>query len=373
MLPSILSAEQVRRALSIRDLTDPNGGPHALQLLVDAAITALRSTWGLAVLVTRRSPIVSIGDNYDELGYSPEAAARDSRYTRYVCDVALLRTQTSAMLPPLLRELARAPLTDVLLACPGITYRRDSIDRLHTGEPHQLDLWRIRPGRLGTVDLREMIDDVVGAMLPERPVRVSPTEHPYTTDGLQIDVETSRGWVEIGECGLAHPELLARSGLDPKGVGGLAMGIGLDRVLMVQKGIGDIRLLRSSDARIARQMLDLEPYRPVSSMPAVRRDLSVALDADARVENLGDQVREALADDADLVESVELLSETPYAELPPAAIARMGVEPHQKNALVRVVLRALDRTLTHDECNALRDRIYAALHRGSTSEWAQRC
>lgn len=120
-------------------------------------------------------------------------------------------------------------------------------------------------------------------------------------------------------------------------------------------------------------MLDLEPYRPVSSMPAVRRDLSVALDADARVENLGDQVREALADDADLVESVELLSETPYAELPPAAIARMGVEPHQKNALVRVVLRALDRTLTHDECNALRDRIYAALHRGSTSEWAQRC
>jgi len=28
----------------------------------------------------------------------------------------------------------------VLLACPGLVYRRDRIDRLSVGEPHQLDL-----------------------------------------------------------------------------------------------------------------------------------------------------------------------------------------------------------------------------------------
>jgi len=33
-------------------------------------------------------------------------------------------------------------------------------------------------------------------------------------------------------------------------------------------------------------------------------------------------------------------------------------------------LRALDRTLTHDECNQLRDAIYAALHEGSVHQWA---
>jgi phenylalanyl-tRNA synthetase alpha chain len=37
---------------------------------------------------------------------------------------------------------------------------------------------------------------------------------------------------------------------------------------------------------------------------------------------------------------------------------------------LRIVLRALDRTLTHAECNALRDEIYAALHCGTVWEWA---
>ncbi len=171
---------------------------------------------------------------------------------------------------------------------------------------------------------------------------------------------------------LAHPRLLADCGHDPARVTGLAMGLGLDRLLMLRKGIPDIRLLRSSDARVHRQLLDLEPYRAVSSMPPVRRDLSLALDSDASVEDLGDAVRAALGDDANVVESVELLSQTPYDALPASAIERMGALPSQKNALVRVTLRALDRTLTHDECNHLRDRVYRALHRGTRSEWAIR-
>ena len=40
--------------------------------------------------------------------------------------------------------------------------------------------------------------------------------------------------------------------------------------------------------------------------------------------------------------------------------------------LVRVTLRALDRTLTHDECNELRDDIYAAVHEGAVHQWASR-
>ena len=44
----------------------------------------------------------------------------------------------------------------------------------------------------------------------------------------------------------------------------------------------------------------------------------------------------------------------------------------QENLLVRVVLRDLERTLTAPEANALRDRIYAALHRGSAHQWAAR-
>jgi phenylalanyl-tRNA synthetase alpha chain len=344
-----------------------------MQQVIDQVVAGLRAAWSAEVVLARRSPIVSVADNYDRLHYPPDGAARDARYTRYLCEGALLRTQTSAVIPPLLRERAAAgeARPDLLLACPGLVYRRDAIDRLHTGEPHQIDLWRLRRGApLGADDLREMIEVVVAAALPGRALRVSAAAHPYTVDGLQVDVQDGDEWVEIGECGLVLPALLAESGLAVPPVSGLAMGLGLDRLLMLRKGLTDIRLLRSTDARIAGQMLDLAPYRAVSAMPAVRRDLSVAVDEQVGAEELGDAVRGALGARADQVEAIEVVAETGWAELPEPARARLGIAPGQKNVLLRVVLRALDRTLTGAECNQLRDAVYAAVHRGAVWQWA---
>lgn len=368
---SVLDAESLRRALCVRDLTDPAQGPHALQLLLDDALAALSAHWSCEVRVVRSSPVVSVADNYDRLHYPPGGAARDARYTRYVCEGALLRTQTSAMVPPALRQLAKEPARDVLLACPGLVYRRDCIDRLHTGEPHQLDLWYLRHGApLGPAHLRELAARVVEALLPGRALHLTPAVHPYTTDGLQLDVVDGETQVEVGECGLALPALLAESGLDPRRTTGLAMGLGLDRLLMLRKGLPDIRLLRSEDPRIAAQLRTLAPWVPVSAMPPVRRDLSLVVAADTTGEELGDRVRAALGERAQWVESVEVRAETPWAALPEAARARLGLTPQQKNVLLRVTLRALERTLTHAECNTLRDEVYAALHQGPHWEWA---
>lgn len=373
MTLSVSSAAAVRRALSIRDLTDPDSGPHAMQLLVEGAIDALASTWRCAVRLHRADPVVSVEDNYDRLRYPAEGAARDARYTRYVSETTLLRTQTSAMIPPLLRSVAAAPPAHLLLACPGLVYRRDCIDRLHTGEPHQIDLWYLRvDDPLDPGDLEAMIAAVVGVVLPGRAWRAIPASHPYTEAGRQIDVLHGPAWIEIGECGLAHPGLLEDAGLDRARTSGLAMGLGLDRILMLRKGIDDIRLLRSDDPRVAGQLLDLSPYRPVSVQPPVRRDLSIAVASDATPEELGDGVRAALGDAAAGVEAIEVLSETPARDLPAAAAARLGIGPEQKNVLLRIVLRHPTRALTHPEANEIRDAIYAALHRGSVHHWAAR-
>jgi phenylalanyl-tRNA synthetase alpha chain len=371
MTASTLSADAVRRALSIRDLTDPAQGSHAVQLLAEACLSRLGDAWGCTIRIHRASPIVSVADNYDRLRYPASGPARDPRYTRYVCEGALLRTQTSAMIPALLAEHAATDTGDILLACPGVVYRRDCIDRLHTGEPHQLDLWRVRRGdRLRVKDLREMVHLVVEAALPGREARVVPATHPYTRKGLQIDVRDASSWVEIGECGLAHPSVLAAAGLHDGTA--LAMGLGLDRILMLRKGMDDIRLLRSTDPRIASQMLDLSPYRAVSSMPPVRRDLSIVVDHRATPEELGDRVRAALGDRAESIESIAVVAETPHERLPLAARRRLRLTPEQKNVLLRVVLRNLTRTLTHAEANELRDTIYAAVHEGLVTEWAAR-
>jgi phenylalanyl-tRNA synthetase alpha chain len=148
------------------------------------------------------------------------------------------------------------------------------------------------------------------------------------------------------------------------------MGLGLDRLTMLAKGVEDIRLLRSTDPRVSGQMADLNPYRPVSSMPPTRRDLSLVVSSDVDAELLGDQVRAALGDDAASVEEVQVLAETPYDDLPHAARVRTAIRPDQKNVLLRLVIRDLERTLTAGEANLLRDRVYAALHEGAQSEWA---
>jgi phenylalanyl-tRNA synthetase alpha chain len=146
--------------------------------------------------------------------------------------------------------------------------------------------------------------------------------------------------------------------------------MGLDRAVMLRKGIDDIRVLRSADPRIAAQLRDLSPWRPVSSLPPVRRDLSLVTDAPVDADLLGDAVRAALGPAAEDLESVTVLSSTGSADLPPAARDRLGLRPDQVNVLLRLVLRPLSGTLTDQRANELRDRVYAAVHRGPRPEWA---
>ena len=368
-----LTSEQLSRDLALRDLTDPAEGAHAVQLVVDRTVRALADLWGCTVRWCRGDRVVTVEDNYDNLGYAPEAVTRDARYTRYVDDRRVLRSHTTAVIPSALRALAAAPVADVLLVCPGVVYRRDAIDRHHTGTPHQLDLWRVvrRERALTSADLNDMITAVLGAVLPGATDRREPRVHPYTRDGRQVDVSHGDDWIEVGEGGLAHPEVLARAGLGASW-SGLALGLGLDRLLMLVKSIPDIRLLRAPHPGVAAQMTDLAPYRPVSAMPPIRRDISIAVAADDRVEDLGDRVRHALGDHADSVESVTILGETPGADLPEHARARLGAGVDQKNVLVRIVLRRHDITLSNQDANRLRDRVYAALHQGTARQWAAR-
>ncbi|MBY8847969.1 hypothetical protein [Saccharothrix longispora] len=337
-----------------RDLSDPAHGPHAMQLLLDDILDALP----VRPHVVRDHPDVSIDDNYTALGYPPDAITRDARYTRYTTPGRMLRSHTSAMVPPALRELgARDDWDDVLLACVGVVYRRDAVDRVHSGTPHQLDLWRVSRGERS---LDGLVHAVVTAAVPGLEYRTTPAAHPYTTAGRQVDVLVGGTWLEVAECGLAARHVLRRASL-PDDVRGLAVGLGLDRLLMLRKGVPDIRLLSSDDPRVAAQMLDLSPYRPVSRHPAITRDISVSAAADADAETIGDAVRAAIGD---LAEEVVVVDETPVADLPPTAVARLGARPGQKNVLLRLVLRHPARTLTDEEANAARDAAHAAVHEG---------
>ncbi len=78
-------------------------------------------------------------------------------------------------------------------------------------------------------------ESLLDALTPRWPHRQQPRTHPYTLAGRQIDLRHGGRWVEVGECGLAHPGVLTAAGLP--GRSGLALGMGLDRLLMLAKRI----------------------------------------------------------------------------------------------------------------------------------------
>jgi phenylalanyl-tRNA synthetase alpha chain len=344
----------------LRDLTDPSQGRHAINILMTSLISAIERWSALRADIVRRPPVVPITDNYDRLFYEPDAIARSARYSHYIDGTHMLRTHTTAAIPA---ELA-ATGTDRLIVCPGLVYRRDVVDRLHVGEPHQIDIWIARLARLRRVDLLRMIAAVVETMLPGRTYRCNETFHPYTMNGLEVEVQVGERWVEVLECGEIHPWLLNDSHLPSQQWSGLAMGIGLDRLVMLIKGIDDIRLLRSDDPRVARQMLTLDRYEPVSNQPAIHRDMSICV-ADPDMELLGDRIRDALGEHGAWVENVELVQAAGYASVPERARQRLGMCPGQQNLLIRVTLRSLDRSISKEDANLVYDLVYANLHEGS--------
>ena len=251
-----ISDDDCRRALAVRDLSDPAQGPHAMQRLVREVTAALAASWGCRLLLHRGPAVVSVAENYDRLGYPAGAAARDARYTRYVDERRCCGRpdvgDDPAAAPTLAGERARGRAAR--LPGPRLPARRDRPAAHRRAAPAR----PVASAARRAARPRELERDdravVVRRCLPGRRHRVAPRRAPLHARGLadrRVGIDGRRG-SEIGECGLAVPaRARGRQARPPARYSGLAMGLGLDRMLMLRKGIDDIRLLRS--ARPARR------------------------------------------------------------------------------------------------------------------------
>ena len=358
-----LTNEQLEEALAVKDLTLEESGPNPITLLLGKLSEELSAKFGGFPELRRSSPIVTVSQNFDDLLFPDDSISRSPIYTRYIDQKNLLRTHTSSMVPSILAE--KPDVDDRILVCPGICFRRDVVDKTHTGTPHQVDIWRIKRGgeKMGREDLVELIETILKIAFPGVQYRLNEVVHPYTLNGVEVEVFYRDKWLEVLEAGLAHPEVLRNAGLDPEIYSGLASGFGLDRLAMLAKNIEDIRILRSKDPRIVAQMQNLDPYEEVSKMPPMKRDISVVVDNSLTIEDVTEKIRVVIGQDKiDLIEEISVLDDTSYEDLPPIACQRLGAKEGQKNLLIRIVIRAIDRTLVKDEADIIRDEAYLAVH-----------
>jgi len=366
MKKEVMSQERLLASLAISDLTDPKNGIHAVNIVAGNVCRALEKAYlGVIVEEVRSEPQVSVKENFDDLLFPEDNAGRSSRYTRYVTEDIILRTHTSAVIPRWLEKASRENVNDRIVVLPGMCYRRDVVDKTHCGEPHQMDVWRIKRGNppFARSDMIHLVETILGSVVPGYKYQANEVVHPYTMNGLEVYVSVDGSWLEVLECGEAHPTVLKNAGLDPNEYSGLALGMGLDRLVMITKGIDDIRVLRSEDPRIKRQMMNLEKFIVVSNQPATKRVLSYSTSVEKTEEDICEEIRDELGPDAVLIEKIEY-SEVSYEQLPEKARFNLGIRLDQKNVVATLTFRSLEGSMPKTMVNEWMQRLYPKLNKG---------
>lgn len=366
------SPETVEKLLSVKDLTLPTEDSQERNVVgkvYDQVISKLREHNFPDIRIIRGEPIVEAKDNFDRLLFSPGNPGRSSTYTRYVDEDHVLRTHTSALIPSTFKKLEK-DIDRSTFVLPGLVYRRDIIDPRHLDVFHQIDVWTLQEnkkyGRTTRGDLLELARTVFEAACPDAKMIVYETKHPYTVDGIEVYAEIVGKKIEVLEAGLTHPDVLRNTGIDSERYSGLALGMGVERLIMARKNLPDIRLIRSTDPRVIKQMTNMEQFISVSNQPAMSRDMSYCVDKNDSEEDICETIRNVFGEKSDLLEQVDILERTPFDKLTPIAKERLGATIDKDNVLVRITLRHPDKTLTRKEAADLYSMAYPKLHQGTT-------
>lgn len=363
-----LSQQEVQSLLDKEDLSE--NSQHCISLAVELIKKNLETHYSINAQIEKGSKIVSLDDNYYILGYDKNEITLGSRYTKYINEHTILRTQMSSTIPPLLRNYKRDG--NKLYLCPGIVYRRDVKDKTHVGEPHQMDIWYLtqeKKKREDLLDLVSLIINIVEKVISKKVEwRYNETSHNYTDEGIEVEIKYKGNWLEILECGLISQKLLEQHDLSD--YSGLALGLGLERLVMIMKDIDDIRVLLDKRESIQSQLTNLKKYKQVSNQPATKRDLSIAIEENINEEELTELIlKNTNIETQNIIETIKVISETSYLDLPQVAIERLGIKSGQKNILLRIVLRDLAKTLESQEANDIYTQIYQKIHKGSGGYW----
>jgi phenylalanyl-tRNA synthetase alpha chain len=368
----VSSPETIEKLLAVKDLTletEEGQERNIIGRIYDQVISKLNEHNFSDIRVVRDNPVVEATDNFDSLLFSPGNPGRSSTYTRYTDENHILRTHTSALVPSTFKKLGK-DIDRSTFVFPGLVYRRDVIDPRHLGVFHQIDIWTLqdnkRYGKVNREDLLKLGRAVFEAACPDAKMIVYEAKHPYTIDGIEVYAGVDGKEIEVFEAGLAHPDVLRNSGIDPEQYSGLALGMGVERLIMARKNLPDIRLIRSVDPRVTRQMINMEKFKNVSDKPPISRDMSYCVNNNDTEEDICETIRNVFGDKSDLLEQVEILERTPFDKLNPIAKERLGAQEGQDNILVRITLRHPDKTLTKKEAADLYDIAYPKLHKGNT-------
>jgi len=203
--------------------------------------------------------------NFEALNLPPSHPARSLWDTLYLDDSGiegvaaeqlLLRTHTSPVqIRSMLDAVRRGDGPPIHVVCPGRVYRRDTADATHLPVFHQIEMLVVDRA-VSMADLAGTIEAFTKAYFGEDLTsRLRPSYFPFTEPSAEVDISQPDGsWLEVGGCGMVHPNVLRACGLDPEEWSGFAFGFGIDRLAKIRHGVDDLRDFVTNDIRFLEQL-----------------------------------------------------------------------------------------------------------------------
>ena len=209
---------------------------------------------GMGYTVAEGPEVESAWYNFEALNIPDWHPARGSFDTIFVNlgepEEVMLRSHTS---PVQIRVMEnRKP--PIYIVVPGRTFRADTADATHLPAFNQIEGLAVdRNITMG--DLAGTIDEFVRAFFGgEVKSRLRPSYFPFTEPSAEFDIARPDGsWLELGGCGMVHPNVLRNCGIDPEEWQGFAFGFGIDRLAVMRHQIDDIREFVNNDTRFLSQ------------------------------------------------------------------------------------------------------------------------
>ncbi len=189
--------------------------------------------------------------NFDMLNIKKSHPARQMHDTFYVDNKSkVLRTHTS---PVQIRSMLKSKPPFAFTSA-GKVYRKDD-DATHLPMFHQIEGIYVDKN-VNFVQLKDLIYNITHSIFGESvEIRFRPSFFPFTEPSAEVDILFSKSnkWLEILGCGIVNPKVLENCGIDSRTYSGLAFGLGIERIAMLNYGINDIREFYKSNLDFLKQ------------------------------------------------------------------------------------------------------------------------
>ena len=198
----------------------------------------------------------------------PEGHPARDEYDTFITQEGLIAPAHTSTMQNRVMKTYKANLAKgrpIAVVIPGRTFRNEDLDARHEHTFHQLEGVYVDEGvHAGhlVATIRTWLSNYYQRDID---IKIQPFYFPFTEpsfefaascpfcEGKGCNVCSYTGWIELGGCGMIHPNVLKEAGIAAQKYTGFAWGFGIERLVMLKYDIEDVRHFHSGNLKFLRQ------------------------------------------------------------------------------------------------------------------------